>query len=37
MIVEAYLGGETLLALSKKFDVCRHLIRTWVEKYEPGE
>jgi len=37
MIVEAYLGGEPLLALSKKFDVCRHLIRTWIEKYEIGE
>jgi transposase len=37
MIVEAYLGGEPLLALSKKFDICRHLIRTWIEKFELGE
>jgi transposase len=37
MIVEAYLGGEPLLALSEKFDICRHLIRSWVEKYELGE
>lgn len=37
MIVEAYLGGEPLPALSKKFDVCRHPIRSWIEKYELGE
>lgn len=37
MIVEAYPDGEPLLALSKKHDVCRHLIRTWIEKYESGE
>lgn len=36
MIVEAYIDGEPLLALSKKHDVCRHLIRTWIEKYESG-
>jgi len=37
MIVEAYLDGEPLLALSKRFDICRHLIRSWIEKYELGE
>lgn len=37
MIVEACLDGEPLMALSKKFDIRRHLIRSWVEKYELGE
>ncbi len=37
MIVAAYLDGEALLALSQKFDICRHLIRGWIEKYELGE
>lgn len=37
MIVEAYLNGEPLNALSVEHDVCRHLIRTWIDKYEKGE
>lgn len=36
-IVEAYLNGEALHALSKQHDVCRNLIRVWIEKYERGE
>lgn len=36
-IVEAYLSGEALHALSKRHDVCRNLIRVWIEKYERGE
>ena len=36
-IVEAYLNGEALHALSKEHDVCRNLIRVWIEKYERGE
>lgn len=36
-IVEAYLNGEALHALSKQHDVCRNLIRIWIEKYERGE
>ena len=36
-IVEAYLKGEALHALSKQHDVCRNLIRVWIEKYERGE
>ena len=36
-IVEAYLNGEALHALSKEHDVCRNLIRIWIEKYERGE
>ena len=37
MIVEAYLNGEALNALSVDHDICRHLIRTWIDKYEQGE
>jgi len=36
-IAEAYLNGEALHALSKQHDVCRNLIRVWIEKYERGE
>ena len=36
-IVEAYLNGEPLHALSRQHDVCRNLIRVWIEKYERGE
>ena len=37
MIVEAYHNGAALNALSVEHDVCRHLIRIWIEKYENGE
>jgi transposase-like protein len=36
-VVEEYLNGETLHALSKRHDVCRTLIRVWIEKHERGE
>jgi len=36
-IVEAYLNGEALHALGKQHDICRNLIRIWIEKYERGE
>jgi len=36
-VVEAYLNGEALHAPSKQHDVCRNLIRIWIEKYERGE
>jgi len=36
-VVEEYLAGEALHALSKRHDVCRNLIRVWIEKYERGE
>ena len=36
-IVEAYLNGQALHALSKEHDVCRNLIRIWIKKYERGE
>lgn len=37
MIVEAYFNGTALNALSVEHDICRHLIRTWIDKYENGE
>ena len=37
MIVEAYLNGTALNALSVEHDICRHLIRIWIDKYEMGE
>ncbi len=35
-VVEACLNGEALQALSRRHDVCRSLIRIWIEKYERG-
>ncbi|MCV0424161.1 MAG: helix-turn-helix domain-containing protein [Roseibium sp.] len=37
MIVEAYVNGTALNALSVECDICRHLIHTWIEKYEKGK
>lgn len=37
MIVETYFNGTALNALSVEHDICRHLIRTWIDKYENGE
>ena len=37
-IAEDYLSGEVSLhALAKRHDICRNLIRVWVEKHERGE
>ena len=33
-VVEEYHAGETLHALSKRHDICRQLIRVWIEKHE---
>lgn len=35
-VVEEYHSGETLHALSKRHDICRQLIRVWIEKHEAG-
>ena len=35
-IAQEFLGGETLHGLSKRHDICRNLIRVWVQKYEAG-
>ncbi len=36
-VVVEYHAGETLHALSRRHDICRNLIRVWVEKAEAGE
>jgi transposase-like protein len=36
-VAQQYLAGETLHGLAKRLDVCRNLIRIWVQKYETGE
>jgi transposase-like protein len=35
-VVEEYHAGATLHGLSKTHDVCRNLIRVWIEKYDAG-
>ncbi|MDH3662198.1 MAG: transposase [Alphaproteobacteria bacterium] len=34
---ESYLAGASLHCLANQHDVCRNLIRVWVQKYEAGE
>ncbi|MEM8988852.1 MAG: helix-turn-helix domain-containing protein [Pseudomonadota bacterium] len=36
-MVEEYLAGAALNALSKEHDICWHLIWIWIEKDEAGE
>jgi len=36
-VVEEYLAGAALETLCRTYDVCRNLVRTWIEKYEAGE
>jgi transposase len=36
-VAQEYLAGETLHGLAKRHDICRNLIRVWVQKYETGE
>jgi transposase len=37
-IAQEFLSGEVSLhGLAKRNDICRNLIRVWVEKYERGE
>ena len=33
---QEFLAGETLHGLSKRHDICRNLIRVWVQKYGAG-
>src|SRR4029077_19754632 len=35
-VVEAYLGGDTMHGLAKRYDLSRNLIRIWVQKFEAG-
>jgi transposase-like protein len=36
-VAQEFLAGETLHGLAKRHDVCRNLIRVWVQKYEAGD
>ena len=36
-VAQEFLAGETLHGLVKRHDVCRNLIRVWVQKYEAGD
>ena len=36
-VVQEFLAGETLHGLAKRHDVCRNLIRIWVQKYDAGD
>src|ERR1700754_4836518 len=35
-VAQEFLAGETLHGLAKRHDICRSLIRVWVQKYEAG-
>ena len=35
-VAQEFLAGETLHGLGKRHDICRNLIRLWVQKYETG-
>lgn len=37
LVAQAYVSGETLHGLAKRYDVSRNLIRIWVQKYEAGD
>ncbi|SRR5579871_3344675 len=36
-VAREFLAGETLHGLAKRHDICRNLIRVWVQKYEAGD
>ena len=35
-VAQEFLAGDTLHGLAKRHDICRNLIRVWVQKYEIG-
>src|SRR5277367_3435938 len=35
-VAQEFLAGETLHGLAKRHDICRNLIRVWVQRYEAG-
>ena len=35
-VTQEFLAGETLHGLAKRHDICRNLIRVWVQKHEAG-
>jgi transposase len=34
---QEFLAGEMPNGLSKHYDICRNLVRVWVQKYEAGD
>ena len=36
-VAQEFLAGETLHGLAKRHDICRNLIRIWVQNYEAGD
>jgi transposase len=36
-VAQEFLAGETLHGLATRHDICRNLIRVWVQKYEAGD
>ena len=36
-VAQEFLAGETLHGLAKRHDICRNLIRVWVQKFEAGD
>jgi transposase len=36
-VAQEFLAGETLHGLAKRHDICRNLIRVWVQNFEAGE
>ena len=36
-VAQEFLAGETLHGPAKRHDICRNLIRVWVQKYEAGD
>jgi len=36
-VAQEFLPGEPLHGLAKRHDICRNLIRIWVQKYEAGD
>ena len=36
-VAQEFLDGETLHGLAKRHDICRNLIRVWVQKFEAGD
>ena len=36
-VAQAFLSGETYYGLSRRHDLCRNLIRTWVARFQAGE
>jgi transposase len=35
-VAQEFLAGKTLHGLAQRHDICRNLIRVWVQKYEAG-